>query len=515
MLIKRIATDRPEGLPGSDGADSVLMARRKWMAQCLKLGAGGVVLTLAGPQIAFGAGIVAVRVWPAEDYTRVTIESDAPLAAAHQMVRNPDRLVVDIDGLDLSPTLREIVAKIAPNDPYIQTVRVGQNRPRVVRLVFDLKEDVSPQVFTLAPIGDYRNRLVFDLYPVNPPDPLWKLVRDTEDKQRRFAASEPPSGSAGIAGAPPTAEEDAIGAIVRKLEDKDQIPSGTTALPQTPPMAAVKPRPPASEHGSRSSPAAPAAPAIPPPMAQTNVPPPSQFKMRRLLTVAIDPGHGGEDPGATGAAGSHEKNVVLQIAQRLRAKIDAQPNMRAMMTRDADFFVPLNVRVQKARRVQADLFVSIHADAFLSPEARGASVFALSERGASSSAARWLANKENAADLIGGTNMNNKDAQVARVLLDLSTTAQINDSLQVGNAVLKEIGGINRLHKGSVEQAAFAVLKAPDIPSILVETAFISNPEEERKLNDDAHQDQLANAILRGIKAYFARNPPLSKNPSV
>ncbi|CAG9169758.1 N-acetylmuramoyl-L-alanine amidase [Cupriavidus pampae] len=510
MLIKRIATDRPDISTAPNASNGVLTARRKWMAQCLKLGAGSVVLTLAGPQIAFGANIVAVRVWPAEDYTRVTIESDSALAATHQMVRGPDRLVVDIDGLDLSPTLREIVAKIASNDPYIQSVRVGQNRPRVVRLVFDLKEDVSPQVFTLAPVGDYRNRLVFDLYPVNAPDPLWKLVRDTEDKQRRFASSAPPPGNEGVSGAPAGAEEDAIGAIVRKLEDKDQIPTGTTALP--PAVAAVKPKPPTPSPSSPS--AAPAVP-VPPPMAQTNVPPPSQFKLRRLLTVAIDPGHGGEDPGATGAAGSHEKNVVLQIAHRLRAKIDAQPNMRAMMTRDADFFVPLNVRVQKARRVQADLFVSIHADAFLSPEAKGASVFALSERGASSSAARWLANKENAADLIGGANMGNKDAQVARVLLDLSTTAQINDSLQVGNAVLKEIGGINRLHKGSVEQASFAVLKAPDIPSILVETAFISNPEEERKLNDDAHQEQLANAILRGIKAYFAKNPPLAKAPSV
>lgn len=510
MLIKRIATDRPDNSTAPNASNGVLTARRKWMAQCLKFGAGSVVLTLAGPQIAFGANIVAVRVWPAEDYTRVTIESDSALAATHQMVRGPDRLVVDIDGLDLSPTLREIVAKIASNDPYIQSVRVGQNRPRVVRLVFDLKEDVSPQVFTLAPVGDYRNRLVFDLYPVNAPDPLWKLVRDTEDKQRRFASSAPPAGNEGVSGAPAGAEEDAIGAIVRKLEDKDQIPTGTTALP--PAVAAVKPKPPTPSPSSPS--AAPAVP-VPPPMAQTNVPPPSQFKLRRLLTVAIDPGHGGEDPGATGAAGSHEKNVVLQIAHRLRAKIDAQPNMRAMMTRDADFFVPLNVRVQKARRVQADLFVSIHADAFLSPEAKGASVFALSERGASSSAARWLANKENAADLIGGANMGNKDAQVARVLLDLSTTAQINDSLQVGNAVLKEIGGINRLHKGSVEQASFAVLKAPDIPSILVETAFISNPEEERKLNDDAHQEQLANAILRGIKAYFAKNPPLAKAPSV
>jgi len=499
MLIKRLATDRP------DGPDGLLQARRKWMAQALKLGAGTVVLTIAGPQIAFGAGIVAVRVWPAEDYTRVTIESDEKLVAVHQMIRNPDRLVVDIDGLDLSPTLRELVAKITPNDPYIQSVRVGQNRPRVVRMVFDLKEDVSPQVFTLAPIGDYRNRLVFDLYPVNPPDPLWKLVRDTEDKQRRFAATPPPSGSDGVSGAPAGAEEDAIGAIVRKFEDRDQIPAPTTAPP--PVVAAVKPKP--------STPSAAPAPVAPPPMAQTNVPPPSQFKMRRLLTVALDPGHGGEDPGAIGAAGSREKDVVLQIATRLRKKIDSEPNMRAMMTRDSDFFVPLNVRVQKARRVQADLFVSIHADAFVSPEARGASVFALSERGASSSAARWLANKENNADLIGGTNMGNKDAQVSRVLLDLSTTAQINDSMQVGKAVLQEIGGINRLHKGSVEQAGFAVLKAPDIPSILIETAFISNPEEERKLNDDAHQEQLANAILRGIKAYFAKNPPLSKNPSV
>lgn len=503
MLIKRLATDRP------DGPDGLLQARRKWMAQALKAGAGTVVLSLAGPQIAFGAGIVAVRVWPAEDYTRVTIESDEKLVAVHQMIRNPDRLVVDIDGLDLSPTLRELVAKITPNDPYIQSVRVGQNRPRVVRMVFDLKEDVSPQVFTLLPIAEYKNRLVFDLYPVNPPDPLWKLVRDTEDKQRRFASAPPPAGGdTAVAGAPAGAEEDAIGAIVRKFEDRGQLPPATTAPP--PAIAAVKPKP--------SAPAAadkPAAPPVPPPIAQTNVPPPSQFKMRRLLTVALDPGHGGEDPGAIGAAGSREKDVVLQIATRLRKKIDAEPNMRAMMTRDSDFFVPLNVRVQKARRVQADLFVSIHADAFVSPEARGASVFALSERGASSSAARWLANKENNADLIGGTNMGNKDAQVSRVLLDLSTTAQINDSMQVGKSVLQEIGGINRLHKGSVEQAGFAVLKAPDIPSILIETAFISNPEEERKLNDDAHQEQLANAILRGIKAYFAKNPPLSRNPSV
>lgn len=505
MLIKRIATDRP------DSPDGLLQARRKWMAQALKAGAGTLVLTLAGPQIARGASIVAVRMWPAEDYTRVTIESDTELAAVHQMIRNPDRLVVDIDGLDLSPTLRELVAKVAPNDPYIQSVRVGQNRPHVVRLVLDLKEDVSPQVFTLKPIGNYRNRLVFDLYPVNAPDPLWKLVRDTEDKQRRFASSPPPAGADGVAGAPATSEEDAIGALVRKFESQGEVPP--TSMPKLPPVAAVKP-PSLDKPAEKPADKLAGKPAEKPPSISAPTAQSGQLKMRRLLTVAIDPGHGGEDPGAIGAAGSREKDVVLKIAHLLRAKIDAQPNMRAMMTRDADFFVPLNVRVQKARRVQADLFVSIHADAFIKPEARGTSVFALSDRGASSAAARWIANKENSSDLIGGANLS-KDAQVARVLLDLSTTAQINDSLQVGKAVLSELGGINRLHKAHVEQAGFAVLKAPDIPSILIETAFISNPEEERKLNDDAHQEQLANAILKGIRVYFAKNPPLAKTPSV
>lgn len=464
MLIKHLPTDQP------DDSHLPSQARRQWLSRMARAGAGTVVLSLAGPQIAFGANIVAVRVWPAQDYTRVTIESDMALSATHQLVADPDRLVVDIDGLDLNPTLRELVAKITPNDPYIRQVRVGQNRPRVVRLVFDLKESVNPQVFTLLPIAGYRNRLVFDLYPANPLDPLMQLVRATEDKQQRFIAS---------GGAPMPAP----------AEDDDPIAALANA-PMSPPLA-IEPEPPVPR-GAAAGP-----------------------RMRRLLTVAIDPGHGGEDPGATGSAGTHEKDVVLSVARLLRAKIDAQPNMRAMMTRDADYFVPLNVRVQKARRVQADLFVSIHADAFLSPEAKGASVFALSERGASSAQAKWLANKENAADMIGGANLGSKDAQVTRVLLDLSTTAQISDSMKVGRSVLEQIGGINRLHKGQVEQAGFAVLKAPDIPSILIETAFISNPEEESKLTDSAYQNQLAEAILRGIRAYFAKNPPLSRNPGV
>lgn len=507
MLIKHLPTDQP------DDPNLPSQARRQWLTRMAKAGAGTVILSLVGPQIARGANIVAVRVWPAEDYTRVTIESDVALKATHQLIKDPDRLMVDIDGLDLNPTLRELVAKIAPNDPYIRQVRVGQNRPSVVRLVFDLKESVNPQVFTLLPIAGYRNRLVFDLYPTNPPDPLMQLVQATEGKQERFAAS------GGTPMPEPSDDDDPIAALARRGSggsptkppiEEPQHPAlaGHTPPRKTPPAAAANP--PSTLANAPNTPPLEIVPEQPVPRTPSNGP-----RMRRLLTVAIDPGHGGEDPGATGGAGTHEKDVVLSIARMLKAKIDAQPNMRAMMTRDSDYFVPLGVRVQKARRVQADLFVSIHADAFLSPEARGASVFVLSDRGASSAQAKWLANKENAADMIGGANLGSKDAQVTRVLLDLSTTAQITDSMKVGKAVLDQIGGINRLHKGQVEQAGFAVLKAPDIPSILVETAFISNPEEEAKLNDLGHQNQLADAILRGIRAYFAKNPPLSRNPGV
>jgi N-acetylmuramoyl-L-alanine amidase len=418
----------------------------------LKAG-GTLLLSVFSPFPAHAAQILAVRVWPSEDYTRVTLENDSNLKATHFLVKDPNRLVIDIDGLDLNATLKELVAKIQGDDPYIKQVRVGQNRPNVVRLVFDLKEEISPQVFTLPPVGEYRHRLIFDLYPVNAPDPIAALISNGDWLQGRLADAK--SAKSGIAPNKPD-----------KLDN-------------------------ARKHAAQQEP----------------VP-----QVTRMVTITLDPGHGGEDPGAIGRGGSREKDVVLAIAKRIKAKIEEQPNMRVMLTRDADFFVPLPVRVQKARKVQADLFVSIHADGFIEPTARGSSVFALSEKGASSSAARWLANKENAADLIGGVNIKSHDMQLAGVLLDLSTTAQINDSMKLANAVLGEIGGINRLHKGSVEQAGFAVLKAPDIPSILIETAFISNPEEEAKLTDDAYQDQMAEAVLNGIKKYFAKNPPLAKN---
>jgi len=235
----------------------------------------------------------------------------------------------------------------------------------------------------------------------------------------------------------------------------------------------------------------------------------------RLIIIALDPGHGGEDPGAIGPAGTREKDITLKVALKLRERINATSingnPMRAFLTRDGDFFVPLSVRVQKAQRVQADLFISIHADAFTVPTARGASVFALSEKGATSAAARYMAQKENSADAVGGISVQTKDAQVQRALLDMSTTAQINDSLKLGSQVLGEIGSFAKLHKPKVEQAGFAVLKAPDIPSVLIETAFISNPEEEQKLRDEAYQDQLADSILRGLQRYFAKNPPLAR----
>ncbi|MCR5864241.1 N-acetylmuramoyl-L-alanine amidase [Aquincola sp. J276] len=459
-----------------------LTSRRHLLKQ-----AGGLVLLLGAADLAFGAGIVAVRVWPADAYTRVTLESDQPLAARHQLLSDPERMVVDIEGLELSPQLRELVGKVRADDPFIGGIRVGQYQPRVVRLVIDLKQATAPQQFALAPVAAYQHRLVFDLYPTQPMDPLLALIRDKEASERDAAQT----------------VQDALGEFIGKVG--------------TPPPVAAAPVPPAAA----SAPGLPP-PAAPPVVAAAPVPPPVtaapgpraalQNKIDRLVIVALDPGHGGEDPGAIGPSGLREKDVVLSVALQLRERINAMPGMRAFMTRDADFFVPLHERVQKARRVQADLFVSIHADAFITPRARGASVFALSQGAATSTAARWMANRENAADVVGGVNLKSADAQVLRTMLDMSTHAQIKDSLRVGGEVLGELDRVGKLHKPRVEQAGFAVLKAPDIPSILVETAFISNPEEEDKLRSAEYQRQLVRALATGIQRYFAKNPPLARN---
>ena len=503
--------------------ESTATASHNWRRrQVLRAGASTIALALLGPKLAYASSVLGVRVWPARDYTRVTIESDQPLQNSQQLLQGPDRLVVDLNGLDLDQELKDLVSKITPNDPQIQSVRIGQYQPHVVRMVFDLKGSVKPQVFTLTPIGSYKYRLVFDLYPAVAPDPLMDLLAQSEHKQQAFDQSNPnpaapPATLSGPATPPKANVPDNTDEFFQKYAQSDlpRAPSPSAPAAPVPPVAPFpKPRP-----TVKSAP--------PTALAQQqddtsdsgtsddygfSNPKSNKSGTTRLLTVAIDPGHGGEDPGAIGSGGTYEKHIALDVAKKLRAKIDAQPNMRAMMTRDADFFVPLNVRVQKARRVGADLFVSIHADAFTTPSARGSSVFALSDHGASSAAARWMANKENSSDSIGGINVKTQDASVNRALFDMSTTAQIRDSMRYGNFVLNEIGDINKLHKGSVEQAGFAVLKAPDIPSILVETAFISNPEEEQRLNDDAYRDKMANAIMKGIKRYFAANPPLAKS---
>jgi N-acetylmuramoyl-L-alanine amidase len=407
------------------------------------LRSSGAVLTLLVTPLASSPAyssaaptLLGVRVWPAADYTRVTLEHDQPLKFSHLQLKDPDRVVLDLEGVEFNSVLQSLPGKIIESDPQIKLIRAGRFKPGVVRIVIELKGEVKPQLFSLKPIGDYGHRLVLDLYPAEPPDPLLALL-EKHGQGDPFAKGDPSATSE------------------RKTQASD---------------------------------------------------------IARLVTIVIDPGHGGEDPGAVGRGGSLEKNVTLAIARRLKAKIDATPNMRAVLTRDGDYFISLAQRVAKARRVKADLFVSVHADAWIKPTARGSSVFVLSENGATSAAARWLADRENAADLIGGVNLGVKDPHLARTLFDLSQTATINDSLKLGKAVLGEIGGINTLHKNHVEQAGFAVLKAPDIPSILVETAFISNPEEEKRLIDEGYQDRMAEALLAGMKRYFAQNPPLSKS---
>ncbi len=418
--------------------------------QLLRLVAVAAVFLAALPALAADQ-IVSTRIWPAKDYTRVTLESRQEIRYTLFGVNNPDRLVLDLEGVEMSAALADLNNKVTPDDPYVEKLRVALNRPGVMRLVLDLKAQVKAQAFTLKPVATYGHRLVLDIYPSVAPDPLLVLLQE-EATRKPLATPQPP-----VLAAP------------------NEPASNPMALP-------------------------------PPPLLNKD-------KVLRLATIVIDPGHGGEDPGALGRGGSQEKDVTLIIARRLKAMIDQEPGLRAVLTRDSDYYLPLASRVEKARKVKADLLVSIHADAFVKPHARGSSVFALSERRATSEAARWLAKKENEADLIGGVNLDVKDRYLAQTLLDLSQTATISDSLKLGRHVLSELGAIHPVHKAQVEQASFAVLKSPDVPSILVETAFISNPDEERRLNDDAYQDKLARAILNGIKRYFAKNPPRPHGP--
>ena len=398
------------------------------------------------PHVQAAITISSVRIWPAQDYTRLTLESKQEIRYNQFMLKNPERLVIDLEQVELSGTLDGLTSKVGNDDPYVQRIRAAPFKPGVVRLVLDLKTEIKPQMFNLKPVAEYGHRLVLDIYPAVPVDPLLALLEKIDASQ----------------------------------------PNATNATELAPTSTEVFP------------PAAPKTKSLP--------------EIReRIFLVAIDAGHGGEDPGARGRSGSLEKNITLAIARKLKNLVDDTPGMRGVLIRDGDYFVPLGRRIEKARQVQADLFISIHADAYTKSHVRGSSVFALSERGATSASARWLAKKENEADLIGGMNFAVKDPYLARTLFDLSQTATIKDSLNLAKHVLGELGSINTLHGGKVEQAGFAVLKAPDIPSVLIETAFISNPTEERRLNDAGYQEKMAGAILGGIKRYYAQNPALSK----
>jgi len=404
--------------------------------------------------------VASTRLWPSQEYTRVTIEAASSIRHSVFSVTDPQRIVLDLEGVQSSPHLDALPRKVSAEDPYVKSIRVGRFKPTVIRVVFDLKAAARAEAFALAPVGSYGHRLVLDIHPLKPVDPLMALVQQSEQQgEPQASATEP---------------------LEPSLESAPRvIPTSIDPSPPVPPHRGPK--------GGTT----------------------------RAVVIVIDAGHGGEDPGAVGPLGTYEKQVTLAIARKLRSIVNAEPGMRAVLTRDDDYFVALQARVQRARRVQADLFVSIHADAFIKPHARGSSVFALSERGATSAAAQWLAKRENEADLIGGINLDVRDPYLKQTLLDLSQTATINDSLKLGRAVLGEIGEINTLHKHSVEQAGFAVLKAPDIPSILVETAFITNPQEERRLRDESYQTTLATAIFNGVKRYLSANPPLARAPRI
>ena len=436
------------------------------------MGASGtLLLSLAPWQIARGAETIAVRMWPAEEYTRVTLECDRQLQFKYFFLRNatPLRLVVDISGLTLTPQLRKQIEAVKPDDPYIASIRIGQFNPETLRLVMDLKTDVKPEVFQLKPVANYKYRLVFDIYPAKPVDSISKLLNGQEE------GSEDPLASI-LAGL----DKEKGGETPAQAQEK--APQAESSEARETALAASRRR---GRSGGASG--------------------------SRQLLVVIDPGHGGEDPGASGRRGTHEKNIVLQIANRLNRLIAADPGMRAIMTRTTDHFVSLGGRVAIAQKARAHLLVSIHADAWVNSSARGSSVFALSERGATSSAAKWLAQRQNESDLIGGVNISSVNKQVASVIVDMTSSWKIDYSLALGKAVLEEMQDINKLHKNRVEQAGFAVLKGQGIPSILVETAFISNPYEEQLLLNGSHQQKIAEAIYRGIRRQVAANPSLLK----
>lgn len=397
--------------------------------------------------------VSSVRTGTTPDYTRFTLESNLPIQYSLIMLDNPGRVVVDLENTALTPSLKDLPSQIKTSDPFIKAVRIGRFKPHILRLVFDLKTDVVPRAFTIDPTQEHGHRLVVDIYAADKAAQL-----DPHDELEQLIAS---------------------------LTKKKPV------LESTINMTSI-------QHQYLRA-------------AQRTKPHP-----KREIIVAIDAGHGGKDPGAPGPNGAHEKDITLAISKKLRDKINKEPNMRAVLTRDGDYYMSLPMRRAKARRLNADLFVSVHADAAKRKSARGSSVYTLSQGGASSTMASWLAKNENSVDnnLMGGVDLLSKSSDIKEILIDLSLNATINDSAALAEHVLNEIGNINRLHKKQVERAPFAVLKSPDIPSILVETAFLSNPDDEKKLKTESFQRKMAKAMLTGIKRYLATSPALAR-PSI
>lgn len=440
------------------------------------------LLFLSQPALAADTTVQSVRVGLTPDYTRITLESDQPLEYELSMLENPHRVVIDLSHTKLSQALTALPQKVDAIDPFVQKIRVGQFTPHVIRLVFDLKSNVVPRTFVIEPKENFAHRLILDIYH---PDKAGKA-----DLNARID----PSAIADF-------ETDVLDELVATLvHDGNKLKTNQTPL--------IRPHSPKPQLNQTKQPVSlQAAQARKPSKA------PQKILVPRIIIVAIDPGHGGKDPGAVGYQGTHEKEITLAIARKLKERIDKEPNMRAVLTRDGDYYISLPQRRINARRANADLFVSIHADANPKSHAHGSSVFTLSEHGATSTTASWLANKENSvdSDLMGGIDITSKSKDIKELLLDLSLNATINDSVKLAEYVLKQLGGINHLHKRNVEQAGFAVLKSPDIPSILVETAFLSNPKEEEKLRSKNYQDKMADAMYLGIKKYFADNPALAR----
>jgi len=381
---------------------------------------------------------VQTRVWPSNEYTRFTIESTDYIKNDQSILKNPDRVVIDLKSININNSLKDLSKVDFKDNSSISGVRVAQYDPGTVRIVVDLRHESKIKIFSLKPFKSYGHRLVVDVY--HEEDEIAHLLKQLQAK----AGDDQKDNSQKV--------EDEKTNLTTKEKSREEQPKET-----------------------------------------------EQAK----IVVAIDAGHGGEDPGARGSSGTKEKDITLAIAKKLRDAINKEPNLQGVLIRDGDYFIPLAKRVAKARKLEADLFVSIHADAFTKKSVKGSSVFALSERGASSAFAKFIANKENESDLIGGVSIDDKHPVLAQTLLDLSLSATINDSMKLGRYVLDEMGKVNTLHKKYVEQAGFAVLKAPDIPSILVETAFISNPKEEKNLRSESFQIKLAESVVKGIKTYL------------